>query len=854
MNINFSSSTSPNTILNIIEQSCEYKKNINGTILTPRNASKWIVVFCDEINLPSLDTYGTQSAISFLRQLIEKAGFWCPARKLFVRIDRIQFVGACNPPTDPGRFPLSERFLRYTPVIYVDYPSTISLSQIYSTYMKGITKLLPTIRGYSEDITNAMIKVYELSKESFTSDQQVHYIYSPRELTRWIRGIYENIKNVDDCDFEYLVKIWAHEALRLFQDRLTSSLENLEMDKIINETASNCFPNINLDLCLQRPIIIANWISKSNTITLPVAKDFINARLRVFYEEELDKEIYLHDEALEHILRIDRVLKQPQGHLLLIGVSGIGRTTLTKFVSWMNGITFIQLHTFNGYTSQNFDDELKSILRRCASKSERICLLIDESNVLDSGFLEKMNTLLANSEIPGLFVDEELNTLMSQCKESAFKLGKDLKTNDEIYSYFTSQIMSNLHIIFTMNPPKTNSSLSATKSPALFNRCVIDWFGDLTEDSLYQISAEMTKNLDLNVVQLQNESDLRSLFNSATVRIHAIVVKLLEKYPLVPRITPRHFLNFISQFNRLFNEKKESFEEDERHINIGLDKINETVIKVEEYKSISNSKRIVLKAKSSEANEKLVIMMKNQSDAEISRQQSLIIQKEIAEQNIIITDRRGVVMQDLSLAEPAVREAQESVKGINKSQLTEVRSMSNPPEAVKLTMEAISILLGHKVDTWKTVQSIIRKDDFIASIVSYDTDKLSQGMRKKIRNDYMSHASFNFEVVNRASKACGPLVQWVISQITYGDILERIGPLRDEVIELEKDAAAKKLKGDSIESELIELEERIEQYKCDYAALISDVQSLKSELEIVETRANRSSALLGILIIRISYS
>ena len=40
---------------------------------------------------------------------------------------------------------------------------------------------------------------------------------------------------------------------------------------------------------------------------------------------------------------------------------------------------------------------------------------MDESNVLDSSFLERMNTLLANGEVPGLFEGDELTTLMTQC-------------------------------------------------------------------------------------------------------------------------------------------------------------------------------------------------------------------------------------------------------------------------------------------------------------------------------------------------------------------------------------------------------------------------------------------------------
>lgn len=43
------------------------------------------------------------------------------------------------------------------------------------------------------------------------------------------------------------------------------------------------------------------------------------------------------------------------------------------------------------------------MLRRAGCKNEKIAFILDESNVLESGFLERMNTLLANGEVPGLF-------------------------------------------------------------------------------------------------------------------------------------------------------------------------------------------------------------------------------------------------------------------------------------------------------------------------------------------------------------------------------------------------------------------------------------------------------------------
>ena len=52
-------------------------------------------------------------------------------------------------------------------------------------------------------------------------------------------------------------------------------------------------------------------------------------------------------------------------------------------------------------------------------KQEKICFIFDESNVLSSAFLEKMNTLLASGEIPGLFEGEEYMILMNLLKENS---------------------------------------------------------------------------------------------------------------------------------------------------------------------------------------------------------------------------------------------------------------------------------------------------------------------------------------------------------------------------------------------------------------------------------------------------
>ncbi|KAI0242051.1 dynein heavy chain [Massospora cicadina] len=864
--LNFSSATTPELIMKTFEQYCEYRKTPNGVILAPTMIGRWLVIFCDEINLPATDRYGTQRVISFLRQLIEHGGYWRAKDKCWVALERIQFVGACNPPTDPGRVPLTHRFLRHAPLVMVDYPGEVSLNQIYSTFARAMLKVIPELRGYSDALTAAMIDLYLASQRRFTPDIQAHYIYSPRELTRWMRGIYEAIKPLDTLSVEGLVRIWAHEALRLFQDRLVNGEERRWTDDAIDEIAQRHFPTIDWASTLERPILFSNWLSKHYVpISREELRDYTKARLKVFYEEELDVPLVLHNAVLDHVLRIDRVFRQMQGHLLLIGVSGSGKTTLSRFVAWMNGLSIFQIKAHNRYTGEDFDEDLRAVLRRAGCKGEKICFIMDESNVLGSGFLERMNTLLANAEVPGLFEGDEYSALMNQCKEAAQREGLMLDSGEELYRWFTQQVMRNLHVVFTMNPPEGGLGSRAATSPALFNRCVLDWFGDWSDQAFFQVGKEFTNALDLDLPAYAPPTEMQVVYRdlpmppthrdaliNAFVFVHMTLydvnAKLSKRQGRHNHVTPRHYLDFINHYVRLHNEKREDLEEQQRHLNVGLDKLHDTVVQVEALRASLALKGRELDEKNREANAKLKEMVADQQEAESKREDSIKVQGELEIKNRAIAERTAIVMADLADAEPAVQEAQKSVRNIKKNHLTEVRSMANPPLPVKIAMESVCTLLGHRIESWKTVQGILRRDDFISSIEAYRAEeKLTRAIRERIRKEYMTKPEYNFETVNRASKACGPLVQWVIAQVNYSAILDKVGPLRQEVVDLEASAQETQKQASSIEGMIQDLEASIVRYKEEYAHLISQVQAIKGEMERVQSKVSRSVTLLGSL-------
>ena len=165
---------------------------------------------------------------------------------------------------------------------------------------------------------------------------------------------------------------------------------------MIDEVAQRNFPAMSQS-ALERPILFSNYLTKNYvSVDRLELKKYVEARLKIFYEEQLNVPIVVFDEVLEHILRIDRVLRQPLGHLLLVGASGVGKTTLSRFVSWLNNISVFQIKAGRNYSLQDFDEDLRNVMKRAGVKQEKICFIFDESNCLSPAFLEKMNALLAS--------------------------------------------------------------------------------------------------------------------------------------------------------------------------------------------------------------------------------------------------------------------------------------------------------------------------------------------------------------------------------------------------------------------------------------------------------------------------
>ncbi|BFZ56714.1 dynein heavy chain [Savitreella phatthalungensis] len=825
--MNFSSATSVDHIVSALEQHCRYTKGPTGLVLgSPRPGHK-AVLFCDEVNLTTSDAFGSQPVISFLRNLIEHQGFYHKSARQWVAVRDVLIVGACNPPTDIGRTALSDRFLRHCSVVLVDHPTRSALQHIYRVLFGAALRDLGLSQRV-DAVVQASLDVYDFCRTNLTTELQPHYVYSPRELTRWVRGLRSLLVRLSDrVSPKDLVCAWAQEGSRLFEDRLVYEQERHRVAQKIRAAAEK-----HLGILPEQNLLYSDWLSKTVAAT-PIAdlNSYVSLRLGTYSDEvEGASEIVAYNELSATALKISRVFHQPQGHAILVGAPGTGKSTLVRFVAWLDGLKVHRIRAHASYTITDFDDDLRKVLRACTVGRERVCFVLDEGSLLESAFIERINTLLANAEVPGLFEGDDLTNLISGCREQAELDGTSVQTPKEALDWFTEQIVHNLHVVLTISPPR-DLAKSVNRSPALFNRCVVLWTGCWSEHSTKEIISQKLSRVDLSS-KLHASHELQERLSDVIWSMHdGEALKLLD---------------LLDRTQTLLIQSRQKLEHEQARLHKGLARLKATAEDVASLKTSLITTKAVLLEKNRAANTQLENMVYSQQESERRRATSLALQRELERQDEEIKARQDVVMADLARAEPAVEEARRSVSDIKKQQLTELRSMANPPEAVKLALEAVCSLLGHSnPDSWRTVQGIIRREDFISSIVHFDGEsRITPSLRAKIQRDYLALPLLQHEVVHRASKACGPLILWVEAQIAFSEIVERVAPLRIEVEELQSAALTQRHKIAEAATSLSLLEASIVSLKDDYAQLVGEAQEIAKNMRDAEIRLERSQALL----------
>lgn len=88
---------------------------------------------------------------------------------------------------------------------------------------------------------------------------------------------------------------------------------------------------------------------------------------------------------------------------------------------------------------------------------------------------------------------------------------------------------------------------------------------------------------------------------------------------------------------------------------------------------------------------------------------------------------------DLNAAKPELEAAEKALQALEKAAIVEIKTFPKPPDAVKMVMEAIMILLSEKTD-WNAIKVVLGDTTgFINRLLTYDVSKTAESTLKKVR-------------------------------------------------------------------------------------------------------------------------
>jgi dynein heavy chain len=437
----------------------------------------------DDINMPMKEEYGAQPPIEILRQWFDSGG-WYDRKALEMRkIIDVIFVAACGPPGG-GRNHVTARFYRHFNIInYVDM-SDESLGLIFSTILTNfLTPFENNLVDYAEGVVKSTVIIYNsIIEELRPTPAKPHYTFNMRDISKVFQGMLMCEKKKVSSKVD-LGRLWVHEVTRVFGDRLINDSDKLWLMKAMEQT-----------LQAQTAITHSDLWSNSSTV---IYADFLSTNVDSRVYEEIENqaalqsmiEDYLEDynseskqpmnlvlfkDAMLHVVKISRVLRQPSGHALLLGVGGSGRQSLTKLANYISGYHLFQISISKGYGMHEWRENLKECLMAAGVKNKPVVFLFSDTQIINEAMLEDINGALNSGDVPNLYNAEDMEAIASACKPACVQK-RIPPTKLNIFAQYLLRVRANLHVVLCMSPLGDAFRTRLLKFPSIVNCCTIDW-------------------------------------------------------------------------------------------------------------------------------------------------------------------------------------------------------------------------------------------------------------------------------------------------------------------------------------------------------------------------------------------
>jgi dynein heavy chain, axonemal len=189
---------------------------------------------------------------------------------------------------------------------------------------------------------------------------------------------------------------------------------------------------------------------------------------------------------------------------------------------------------------------------------------------------------------------------------------------------------------------------------------------------------------------------------------------------------------------------------------------------------------------------------------------------------------------DLAEAMPALKQAEDALKVLDKKQLDLLKAMKKPPNVIRVVMKALCLImypnptekvknaetLKMEVDWWAASMKLLGNSKLLDELLEFKIDNCDESIINnlgKYLNDPENVPNLKIDVVENASTACKCMIMWINGNYNFYFVNKKVKP--------KKAALA------SAEAEVKQLSAKLAEKQKHLKAAVDKVTALNDELQ-----------------------
>ncbi|XP_053685293.1 cytoplasmic dynein 2 heavy chain 1 [Sabethes cyaneus] len=818
--ISCSSQLTTGSILNTLKQNSIVLTTVKGKEYRPKFSK--IILYFKNIDLCSVDRWGTCEVIELLLQLVNRSGFYSET------LEWISVAGVivCASVSDIRKTHLSPRFLSICALVQFGYPNQSDLESIVKSMILPVYNQLGknSVKIRLNDLVRAVMNVYFETQARFNRGEILHYRFTPKMIERWISGIlYYPVDSFGQA--------LRYECNRIFRDRLVSEEHRQAFDEIVRDNLRSVLPEQE-----QRSVFGPKEGHKNADMELLDGDGWtetVKQTISMCNAEVISIDIPLTEIFTDVVAAIVRVLSRPQSNLILCGKAGSCRLEALYTAATMLNVKVVFPQTSKGYALNEFNNDLKIAMQNCALENEPIAFYIDHSLIDYMGdIIKTCEAILEGADLTDFFGDdlENLaNPLKVQAALESFQMS--------LPAYFLHRLKQNFHLIILLEHSSPKMHELFENYSALYQKSEVIW---ILENKITPVSS-LTRYL--NEIGGSGSPDVK-------IPVPVFFKDLLDSDISSWSRSPKRRIQLIRTYWQVYQNQKTEKELYRQQIQNGVDKLSETHKVVEKLKLEAQEKQKALAEKRKLANQSLEMISTTMRGANDQKTELLELQRKTKESSVKLMERKKAIEEELSLVEPVLREASAAVGQIKSEALSEIRSLRAPPETVRDILEGVLRLMGIRDTSWNSMKTFLAKRGVKEDIRSLDPVRISPENCQAVEKLLQTKAdSYDQKNAKRASAAAAPLAAWVIANVKYSRVIQSIKPLEREQNELREnlERAESEMKSlssglDNVNDTVKGLSEQLNVYTQEAAMLEIKLDDAKQTLHAAEVLVHSLSS------------